>query len=103
MAKRNKEPNKYLVEDREKRIKNCKQCSGAPPTKACNLQGLKFNCCEICLEIVGKYTKEGEPIKVQTREVVVKSDVTNPTYKGKIKIEQQTIIPGTDFNEFKLI
>lgn len=97
MAK--KEINRYVKEQRLLKIANCLQCGGNPSTRQCNLQGLIFNVCEQCDEIVGDYKKEGAPITVQSIIVPVTKH-TDPNYKQEIKT---SLTPGQlDFNDLEL-
>lgn len=100
MAKKNMADSTYMKEARQKRIDTCLQCNGAPPIKESNLQGLIFKHCELCLEVVGDWHKEGSAIKVTTKNSV-KLSHTDPSKKRE-SIEILTIIPGTDFSELEI-
>ena len=90
MAKK-KEINKDEVNKRMERIAKCVQCKGAPPIKKCNLQGLVFDACDLCLEIVGDYGKEGAPITVTTK-TIQSTDKVSPDFNKEITVET---IPGS--------
>ena len=92
MAK--KDFNKYGKEQRLRAYKKCEKCHGAPPTVACNLQGLIFNRCDLSMELVGDYYKEGAPIKVKEIKSHDKHVNVDPA-----NIEQE-ITPGKQVNSF---
>jgi len=98
MAKK-QEINKSERLFRLQRIQTCTKCNGTPPVKECNLQGLIFNACEICLEVVGDHHKEGTPIIVKEIPSRSKHTDVNPVSHNL----PQDIIPGkTSFNDLKI-
>jgi len=84
-------------EARAKRIAQCNQCNGAPPTQHCVLQGLHFDKCELCEEIVGDYYKEGQAIKIKESKTISLPH-TDPAYRSKIQEEVREYIPGKQIN-----
>jgi len=87
---------------REKRIAECQQCNGAPPKVHCVLQGLHFDKCDLCMEIVGEYHKEGSPIVITEKKAVALSHV-DPNYNGRDATQDIKIIPGKNLNFNDLI
>ena len=111
MAKKS-EPNnasRFERESRIKRIENCTQCHGNPNVENFNLQGLVGTHCGTCMEIIS-YHKEGKPIVVEEKRVVIQSNSHGSKEFQKLDYENlQTkinkFIPGVgtfDFNELKL-
>lgn len=90
-----KELNKSEVEKRKARVSSCVQCKGAPPTKRCNLQGLVFDICNECDEIVGDYHKEGQAITIE-KKVAIPANINDPNYSNfhnPLEVKMDTI-PG---------
>lgn len=92
--------NKDEVQKRAERVAKCKQCNGAPPTHVCNLQGLVFNMCELCMEVVGEYHKIGKPIRV-TKEVTTNRDFRDPNF-GHTITEELTPGKQLSFNDLEI-
>ena len=102
--KQKKEPNKYVVEQRAERIKNCPQCKGSPPTRHCVLQGLHFEVCDYdnCDEIVGEYYKEGHPITIK-RTIKSHVKMADPNYSPEQQIQVDTTPGKRGFSNLEII
>lgn len=104
-----KEFNKYAKNQRIYGYKDCQQCGGSPPTVECNLQGLIFNRCDLCDNLVGDYRKEGAPIKVKEIPSRFSHNNINPETSvvkddfgttGKVINPEGEIVPGVLPNTF---
>jgi hypothetical protein len=87
-----KDFNRYAKEKRLTAYLSCTQCNGAPRTRQCNLQGLIFNLCEDCDEIIGEYRKEGEAIRI-TQKSQASNSFNDPNFRKEVITET---LPGLE-------
>lgn len=94
MVKKISTETKYAKEDRATKIRNCKECNGAPPKDTFDLQGVCGEHCTICLTVV-TWARVGNPTLV--KKVITTQDINNKTVEISVLKE-----PGVNFNSLEL-